>query len=216
MIRHPVPDEVLLDYASGALPEGPSLAVAVHLELCAESRSRLAELEAVGGVLLDSVAPEAIDAAGLDAVLTRLDEPAPATLPMPRPDAEFAALPAALHPYLPPGTRWHKPFFGPSEIVLPTRSKSHLALLLRIEPGGSIPQHVHEDLEYTTLISGAFHDGFSEYSRGDMCVVSGIEHTPVAIGEEICVCIVVYRNPIILSGTFGRLINPRRWFRHRL
>ena len=29
MSRHPAPDELLLDYAAGVLPEGPALAVAV-------------------------------------------------------------------------------------------------------------------------------------------------------------------------------------------
>jgi putative transcriptional regulator len=33
MSRHPAPDELLLDYATGVLPEGPALAVSLHVAL---------------------------------------------------------------------------------------------------------------------------------------------------------------------------------------
>ena len=38
MSRHPAPDELLLDYAAGVLPEGPALAVALHVALDPASR----------------------------------------------------------------------------------------------------------------------------------------------------------------------------------
>ena len=33
MSRHSAPEELLLDYAAGALPQGPALAVALHVAL---------------------------------------------------------------------------------------------------------------------------------------------------------------------------------------
>ena len=38
MIRHHAPDELLLDYAAGVLPEGPALALALHVALDPGSR----------------------------------------------------------------------------------------------------------------------------------------------------------------------------------
>ena len=42
MSHHPAPDELLLDYAAGTLPEGPALAVALHLALDPAARQSVA------------------------------------------------------------------------------------------------------------------------------------------------------------------------------
>ena len=53
MSRHPAPDELLLDYAAGALPDGPALAVALHTALDPDSRRTVDRLNAVGGALIE-------------------------------------------------------------------------------------------------------------------------------------------------------------------
>ena len=53
MSRHPAPDELLLDYAAGALPEGPALAVALHVALDPGARATVDRLNAVGGALIE-------------------------------------------------------------------------------------------------------------------------------------------------------------------
>ncbi len=49
MSRHKAPDELLLDYAAGVLPEGPALAVALHVALDPASQRVVQRLQAVGG-----------------------------------------------------------------------------------------------------------------------------------------------------------------------
>ena len=49
MSRHPAPEELLLDYAAGTLPEGPALAVALHVALDPASRRTVDTLSAIGG-----------------------------------------------------------------------------------------------------------------------------------------------------------------------
>ena len=44
MISHHMPEEFLLDYAAGTLPEAESLVVASHLAMCGDCRRRVAEL----------------------------------------------------------------------------------------------------------------------------------------------------------------------------
>ena len=56
-VKHHPSDELLLDYASGALDEGWSLAVATHLALCPDSRQRVSEIEAIGASFLESLSP---------------------------------------------------------------------------------------------------------------------------------------------------------------
>jgi len=55
--HHPS-DERLLEYASGAAPEPIALLVATHLALCPACRHVTAELEAVGGALLETLPPK--------------------------------------------------------------------------------------------------------------------------------------------------------------
>ena len=214
MIRHAAPDELLLDYASGALAEGPALAVAVHLALAPEQQRSVEVLEQLGGELLDAEPPAPLTGDALGDVMHRLDE---VEAPPPVPPGELAALPAPLHPYLRPDARWARQIIGLQQIILPLGDSSHEARLMRIPPGRGIPRHVHEGREYSVVISGAFNDGYGDYAAGDMCVVeANFEHVPVATGNEICIALVVMEHSIVLSGPFGRIFNPFRWRRFRV
>jgi putative transcriptional regulator len=68
--------ERLVDYASGALPEPLALLVATHLALCPRCRRATAELEAVGGALLEGLAPAPLAADRRPRALARLENPA--------------------------------------------------------------------------------------------------------------------------------------------
>jgi putative transcriptional regulator len=57
-INHHISDALLLDYASGNLSEGWSLAVATHLALCPSCRRTLDAMEGAAGALLDKVVAE--------------------------------------------------------------------------------------------------------------------------------------------------------------
>ncbi len=66
---HHFPEEMLLDYTAGSLPEGLSILVATHLSLCPACRAVVADCEAVGGELLSGLAPVALASDALDKVL---------------------------------------------------------------------------------------------------------------------------------------------------
>ena len=79
MPAHHVPDELLLEYVTGAASELAALAVACHLTLCPACAARAHELEAVGGAWLEQETGAPTLAPGaLEAVMDRLDEPLPA------------------------------------------------------------------------------------------------------------------------------------------
>jgi len=75
MSRHPAPDELLLDYAAGVLPEGPALAVALHVALDPASRRVVERLRDVGAALIEDEAAtdDGVGEAALESVLARLD-----------------------------------------------------------------------------------------------------------------------------------------------
>ena len=71
-ISHHPGEALLLDYASGALGEGWSLAIAAHLALCPDCRRLQADMEAIGGALLEETPRPSASSLSFDDVLLRL------------------------------------------------------------------------------------------------------------------------------------------------
>ncbi|HSI02078.1 MAG TPA: ChrR family anti-sigma-E factor [Reyranella sp.] len=210
MSRHPAPDELLLDYATGALPEGPALAVALHVALDPVARRTVGRLRALGGELLEAEAAE-MGEGGLDAVLARLDATEPRRLaPVPRPGFDWA--PAVLAPYL-AGKTWQRAFGGFEEIGVDLHGDGHRVALLRLAPGKGLPRHRHVANEFTVVLQGGYTDNTGNYAVGDFAVGPGAqEHEPIADPGEPCIALIVVEKPIVLTGRWGRLLNPLlRW-----
>ena len=210
MSRHPAPDELLLDYAAGALPEGPALAVALHAALDPGARAAVDRLNAVGGALIEREPASALDEGSLENVLARLDgiavEP-PREAPRARPGFEWA--PAPLLPYLKPGMDWRRILGKFDEIRLDLAGAFHRVSLLRLEPGRGLPEHKHTGYEYTVCLQGGYTDNTGSYSVGDFAVGPGSErHEPIADAGEPCIALIVVEDPIVLTGPWGRWLNP--------
>lgn len=213
MIRHPAPSELLLDYASGTLGEGPALLVAAHLAYSGQARADVAALEAAAGEMLESMPAEALDDEALARTLARIDAPPPPA-PPPRSGNDAArlvgtAIPTPLRRYLPDDARWRPALGGIEEIELPLADKSYRATLLRIAAGRGLPVHRHAGSEYTMVLAGSFADGRERFDCGDICVADAtVEHKPVASADQACICLVITEAPVVLTGFLGRLLNP--------
>ena len=213
MSRHPAPDELLLDYAAGVLPEGPALAVSLHVALDPAARRTVDRLRALGGTLLEDEAGAEFGEAALANVLARLDgmeiEPrAPAARR--RPGFDWA--PDFLLPYL--GDKdWERAFGGFEQIEISLHGDTHRVSLLRLQPGKGLPVHRHIANEYTIVLQGGYTDNTGSYSVGDFVVGPGPqEHEPIADPGEPCIALIVVEKPIVLTGAWGRWLNPLlRW-----
>ncbi|HTR84827.1 MAG TPA: ChrR family anti-sigma-E factor [Reyranella sp.] len=211
MSRHPAPDELLLDYATGVLPEGPALAVALKLALDPEARRTVDRLRALGGALLET--EEAVGDVDLEGALARLDgvavgpRPAP---PMPQQGQAWA--PAPLRSYI-VGKDWKRAFGGFERIELALHGDTHRVALLRLEPGKGLPLHKHVANEYTVVLQGGYTDNTGSYAVGDFAVGPGPqEHEPIADPGEPCIALIVVEKPIVLTSKLGRWLNPLlRW-----
>ncbi|WP_428664302.1 ChrR family anti-sigma-E factor [Reyranella sp.] len=221
MSRHPAPDELLLDYAAGVLPEGPALAVALHVAIDPASRRVVERLRDVGAALIEGEATTGdLGDAALEQALARLDG-----VPVEAPRVPAAALrqsgvarpgfdwaPAPLRPYL-AGKAWKRMFGGFDEIRIGLRDGTHRVSLLRLEPGKGLPVHRHVAAEFTIVLQGGYTDNTGNYGVGDFAVGPGPqEHEPIADPGEPCIALIVVEKPIVLTGVWGRLLNPLvRW-----
>jgi putative transcriptional regulator len=210
MSRHTAPEELLLDYAAGALPQGPTLAVALHVALDPAARRTVERLDALGGALMEGEAEAALDDAALERALARLDkiavEPRSPRL-VPRPGFEWAPAPLARH--LGPDARWRRAFGGFEEIRLSLPGDRHRVSLLRLEPGRGLPMHRHIGAEYTVVLQGGYTDATGNYGVGDFAVGPGPEqHEPIADAGPPCIALIVVEKPIVLTGPLGRWFNP--------
>jgi putative transcriptional regulator len=207
--RHPE-DSLLMAYAAGTMPEATALLVATHLALCPLCRAEVGRYEAVGGAMLEEVAPTEIDASALDRVLTRLDgrEPAPMRMVerhaggIPQPLRDYLGVPFAALKWnlLLPKVREHRVACGDPGARLG---------LLKIKAGGAVPEHTHGGAEYTLVLAGGFADSTGQYNRGDFAYADGgLTHRPVAETDEDCICLALSEGPMRLTGRLGRLLNP--------
>jgi putative transcriptional regulator len=215
MTRHRPPAELLLDYATGTAPAPLALLVATHLALSPESQKDVRTLEAVGGVLLDSLKPVEPDANSLAKILARIDaapEPAPEPTSAPPRRPGSPLVPAPLAAYVPDDLDtlpWRKLIGGVFEAKLPVSDARYKAALLRVEPGCALPQHTHRGSEHILVLDGAFRDEIGHYQRGDVSSSDeSVDHRPVADMAGPCLCLIITEGPARLTGFWGRFLNP--------
>lgn len=209
---HHIPDELLLDYAAGTLDEAWSLAVACHLTFCPQCRRALRAVEAMAGSLIDEIAPQPVAATDFAAVADRLGPQE--AVPKARPAAD--GLPAPLRQYLHgglDGIRWRWSGAGLLSSALPIgKRKGGMVSLLKVAPGAGLPTHTHAGDEITLVLSGGYTAGDTAFRRGDVEVADGtVEHRPLAMLDQPCICLAISDAPLRFSGPFGWFYN--QWAR---
>jgi putative transcriptional regulator len=213
VITHHPEAEILVDYAAGTLTEGMALAVATHAWHCAECRETIADLEAIGGVLLETCPPVELTDGAFDAILARLDEPGPPRTPAPSPSVDDTiVVPAPLARYI--GGRiadlaWRRVGRLYDEVRLPLSTATVKASLMRFRPQTLVPHHTHRGREYTVVLAGGFSDAGKSFGPGDFNALDSSHHHQPRIDDDgDCLCLVVLDAPLKLTGVVGRLINP--------
>ncbi len=208
-MNHPAPEELLLDYAAGTLAAGPALAVALHVALDPVARSTVERLGVLGGALMEGGGEAPFDEDLFQRTLARLDGVAVESRPAPyapRPGFEWA--PAPLAPYVGPDASWRRVFGGFEEMRLSLPGE-HRVSLLKLEPGRGLPRHRHVGEEFTVVLQGGYTDSTGNYGVGDFAVGPGPEqHEPIADPGDPCIALIVIEKPIVLTGPFGRFLNP--------
>jgi putative transcriptional regulator len=208
MIRHQLPDNILMGYAAGALPEAFNVVIATHVSLSDEARARLAAFEAVGGAVLEDDAAALADDC-LDRMMARLDGLPQANARAP--EVADGIFPAPLADYVHGSggdIRWRSIGAGVKQAILRTDGRATVRLL-RIPAGQAVPDHGHRGTELTLVLQGAFFDGNNRYGRGDIEVANEeTEHTPIAEAGMDCICLAATDAPLRFNSLIPRLAQP--------
>ena len=212
--EHITVDDLLLAHAAGRLPEPVGLVVATHLALTPARQAIYREYEALGGAMLEDLAPADLSHGSFDRLLSRLDddaEPISVRPARPRRDPAKPEVPAPLRAYVQgriADLPW-KHYGGVSEAKLALDESVYRTRLIVLRAGKAVPKHTHEGQEITVVLEGAFNDGIGRYARGDIAIADGhVDHQPVADAGEDCLCLTVTDAPLRLTGTFSRFLNP--------
>jgi putative transcriptional regulator len=214
MNHHPLHD-YLEQYAAGTLPLPIALCVSVHLGFCAQCRTDVQALQALGGMLLDDLAAVPVPAAALHNVMARIDQGEstnPATVAVAAPVASRINVPQALRKLVPQGyerLQWSRVLPSLRIATLDTGCDDYQVTLHRVKAGGSVATHDHRGLEFTLVLNGSFSDEYGVYNDGDFILREPSQpHRPLAALNEECLCLAVQQAPVRFTGFFWRLLNP--------
>ena len=214
-ITHRPSDELMLDYASGALSEGWALAVATHLSMCGSSSSFLRGMETIGGILLDEADEACISDKMFGSVLDKIDSDMMSSVGQKKPvDVRTfgSVVPKPLATYVGndlEALAWKNLGLGVRHLPIELSDKTSSARLISIPAGKPVPEHSHSGRELTVVLSGGFHDVTGEYGPGDVQEAYGdLEHQPHARDSEDCIALAITDAPLRFSGIAARLVQP--------
>lgn len=189
-------DEILLKYAAGTLDPALRLLVQKHFEINPDTRNFAAGFEEFGGLMLASETGMPMTAGSLDRVLARIDSTRFETGEEP----EWPALDAL-------NWRWAGPGRRLANVNIPGSAMK--AYALRIAPGKAMLQHSHAEHEWTLIVQGAYRDETGAYHTGAFIEEdASTVHSPIAFGDDDCICLAVMSGPLAAPGLMGGLA---RW-----
>ena len=208
-ITHHLDQATLVAYSAGTLSAGLFTVVSSHLEMCAECRKAALIANEIGGGLLALNDSAVVAPSSKDAVLSKIQTATLHRLPVRR--HPTSDVPRTLQNII--GTadldslKWRNA--GPGVMMFkPSPQKGQVGFLglLRIRPGHKVPDHGHGGTELTLILRGAYSDEIGQFSRGDIADLDeSISHTPMAVGDEECICLVANDAPTRFRSWPARL-----------
>lgn len=227
MIKHHPKFELIQAFVNGELPASLAAGIAIHADMCAVCQQKIAQFtEQVAAVsfeeeYLDLFTVDdsrALENSALESnaeidfeqmIATIVESPAvEVSVPKVEKTIEFKGdiynLPLALNSMKLSKTA-HIGKLSRTRVQL-NEGEIHTSLL-RIEPGGGVPEHTHKGFELTVLLAGSFHDESGEYVKGDFIMLDGShQHHPMSTNG--CLCYTVANDALHFTQGINKLLNP--------
>lgn len=206
-LRHHIPDDLLMGYAAGALPQAFDLVVATHVSLSDDARARLAGFEEVGGAVLADLEECEIGEDSLERTLAKISAMAPTS----KEGRSTGTFPKPLRDMVggdEDAVKWKSLGMGAKQAIV-CSDDGATARLLYIPAGQAMPQHGHNGMEMTLVLKGAFRDEGGVFARGDIEVANQeVDHRPVAEPGEDCICLIATDAKLRFQGLLPRIAQP--------
>lgn len=219
--QHHPDKNLLIEYASGSLDHGLSIAVRTHLHYCAKCRAEVMNLEQIGGAIMMSMkvdSPETSTNNSFDMLMQRITQMEQTTDNTVEDYSEeeqesipkhYHHLPNVIRKILPKTVRWKRVTSSLRSTHLIAGQNQYALSLQKIQAGGQVPRHNHRGSELTVVLKGSFSDEDHVYQQGDFLMKQqGDIHSPIASKNEDCLCLSVEQAPVKLTNPLGRLLNP--------
>jgi putative transcriptional regulator len=207
-IKHHISDDLLMGYAAGALPPAFDLVVATHVSLSDDARARLAGFEELGGVVLSDLEGAEIAEDSLEKTLARIAGAPPRAKPR---QPSRGIFPEPLRKVVggdEDAVTWRSVGMGARQCVLQSEDGAS-ARLLHIPAGQAMPEHGHRGMELTLVLKGAYRDEADRFARGDIEFADeDMDHTPIAEGDEDCICLIATDSRLRFKGWLPRIAQP--------
>lgn len=215
--RHHLDETTVLGWAAGTLSAEMAAVAATHFDVCRHCRAQLADAEDVGGALLEQQHPPAANADRTQQLRAQMlaalgdDQSEPVAPSRRETVAAPDELPRALHAYF--GTSWRSlrwRWLAPGvRMIRAARSSRHALILLRIDPGKSMPLHSHGGVELTQVLAGSYDDELGHFGVGDVADLGpDTLHRPVTSAGGPCICVAALDAPLRFPGWFARVLQP--------
>lgn len=208
------PDTVtLMEFSAGNLSEPHALCIRLHLDQCAECRSRVDTLDSLGAVMMESQPQADVSPGMFDSILSRIDKDTgadPQVHTVAKSGRRISPLEKLLGNDL-NSLPWKRQLGDVSVLDITDRfpGQKEQVVLQKLAAGGKAPSHTHRGEETTIVLQGAFADQKGVFNQWDFVVLNEEDdHKPVAVGCEDCITLSVLSAPVKLTGTFSRLLNP--------
>ena len=194
-----VKNELIFDFASGALGASKSIFASTYLFLNTKASNLSSTFEGLlGDSLLENKDTPVSKLKYTDCITDQMKTQ--------KQDLDrFGPLSKIIGPL--DKIKWKQAFKGFNEFTTKIHGDDELKLI-KMDPGASVPLHSHGGREYILVLEGSFCDEYGKYSKGDIQINDQkIKHTPIANDKEGCVCLTITENDVIFYGKFGSFLN---------
>ncbi|MDI9246518.1 ChrR family anti-sigma-E factor [Marinobacter sp. CHS3-4] len=204
----------LMEFSAGNLTEPHALCIRLHLDQCADCRSRVDTLDSLGAVMMENQPQTEMSSGMFDSILSKIDSDDTDAEREVSTAAKAGKRASALQKLLGDdlnGLPWKRQLGDVSVLDISDRfpGQNEQVVLQKLVAGGKAPSHTHRGEETTIVLQGAFADQKGVFNQWDFVVLNQEDnHRPVAVGCEDCITLSVLSAPVKLTGTFSRMLNP--------
>ncbi|MDC3132094.1 cupin domain-containing protein [Pelagibacteraceae bacterium] len=184
-----IKNELIFDFASGALGVSKSIFASTYLFLNAKASNLNSTFEGVlGDSLLENNDTPVSKFKYTDCITDKKQ-------PQKQVSNQFGPLSKIIGPL--DKIEWKQVFKGFNEFNPNVFGDDELKLI-KMDPGASVPLHSHGGKEYILVLDGSFCDEYGKYSKGDIQINDQkIRHTPIASQKEGCICLTITEKDVI-------------------